>query len=62
MNMPYETIREITKTAIENNVITFQKFAYENEEEYEKQNAFNTKQLTDFIEKLSSTFEHLQRN
>lgn len=62
MNIPYDIIREITKTAIENDVITFQKFTYENDEEYEKQNAFNTKQITDFIEKLSSTFEHLRRS
>lgn len=55
MNLPYETIREITKSAIENKVITFQHFRYENDEECEKQNEFNTKQITDFIEKLNST-------
>lgn len=62
MHIPYETICEITKTAIENDVITFQKFAYENEEYCEKQNVFNTKQLTDFIEKLCSTFEQLRQS
>lgn len=60
MAVPYETIREITKAAIENDAITFQKFNYEDEQKCEKQNAFNAKQITDFIEKLNSTFEHLR--
>lgn len=62
MNIPYEAISEITKTAIENDVINFKDIGYENEQEIEKQNAFNTKQITDFIERLSSTFEHLRQS
>lgn len=62
MHIPYETICEITKTAVENNAITLQKIDYDNKQECEKQNAFNTKQITDFIEKLCSTFEQLRQS
>lgn len=62
MNIPYEIICEITKAAIENDVITFQKISYDREQDCEKQNTFNTKQITDFIEKLVIKFEYLRRN
>ena len=52
-----EMATEIVKTAIEHNVICFDTFCYDNYEESEKRNAFNSKQLSDFYKAIVDTLK-----
>ena len=57
----YEITSEIVKTAIENNKITFLNRSTINEDEIERQNCFNAKQISDFyltiFNAINSSFE-----
>lgn len=60
MNYPIESLREITKAAIENNVITFQHYSGLDQPEIEKQNEFNAKQVAIFMKEIAQTFNDLK--
>lgn len=54
-----ELVQELTKSAIENKVIKFDTYEYDKDDQIAERNAFNTKQLTDFIATLSRTLNSL---
>ncbi len=53
-----EAIVEILKSALSNNAIVLNNFHYDDDESAEKANAFNRKQIEDFI---TATYTSLQK-
>ena len=58
MNNTEATV-EILKSALENNAIILNNFSYNDDESAEKANAFNQKQIEDFITTIYNTLKNL---